>query len=58
MNNYRLQQSAMLPLLLACFFFATSEPHVALAGPAPLGPESRAGNVEPATDYEATLTTN
>ena len=47
----------MLPLLLACFFFAACEPAVASAAPVLPGPESRAGNVEPASDYEATLTT-
>ena len=46
----------MLPLLLTCCFFAVCEPHVASAAPTPAGPESRAGGVEPASDYEATLT--
>ena len=46
----------MLPLLLVCLLFTACESHAAPATPATIGPESRAGNVEPAPDYEAALT--
>ena len=46
----------MLPLLLVCLLFAACESQAASAVSASIGPESRAGNVEPAPDYEATLT--
>ena len=46
----------MISFALACLLFIACETLAAPADPATIGPESRAGNVEPAPDYEATLT--
>ena len=52
-----IRRRAMLSFAFACLVFIACETQAAPPVPAALGPESRAGNVEPAPDYEAALTT-
>lgn len=52
----RIQQHAMLSFALACLLFTACETQAVPAVADTLGPESRAGNVEPSADYEASLT--
>ncbi len=53
MKPYKTRPSVMIPLLFVCLLFTACETQ---AAPAAIGPESRAGNVEPASNYEAALT--